>query len=206
MSQATTRRGPGRPRGSVAGQTKSDLVDIALIEFAESGYRGTSLAKVAQRAGLSQATVLHHFGTKAALLANVLRRRDEQDSRDVAGLVGASGWEAFEALLRLATVNAKRRSMVQLYVTMAGEAAVADHPATSWLCDHLDAIVGELTASLERGKQDGTVAPEAPSEAIARAFVATMDGLQLQWLTAGDVDMTQVLTECLAGLRARWAA
>ena len=58
------------------------------------------------------------------------------------------------------------------------------------MCDHLDAIVGELTASLERGKQDGTVAPEAPSEAIARAFVATMDGLQVQWLLDPTIDMT----------------
>ena len=47
--------------------------------FAATGYRGTSLADVAQAAGLSNAGLLHHFPSKEQLLIEVLRRRDEAD-------------------------------------------------------------------------------------------------------------------------------
>lgn len=48
--------------------THDDLRDIALNEFAVSGYSGTSLQRIAEVAGLSKSSVLYHFSSKEALL------------------------------------------------------------------------------------------------------------------------------------------
>lgn len=48
--------------------THDDLRTAALHEFAASGYLGTSLARIAERAGMSKAAVLYHFDSKEALL------------------------------------------------------------------------------------------------------------------------------------------
>ena len=55
--------------------TADDLRRVALQEFATAGYLGTSLQQIADRAGVSKATVLYHFSSKEVLLEAVLSPR-----------------------------------------------------------------------------------------------------------------------------------
>lgn len=48
--------------------TDEELRDIALIEFTSAGYAATSLARIAEIAGLSKSSVLYHFSSKETLL------------------------------------------------------------------------------------------------------------------------------------------
>ncbi len=50
------------------------FIDVALTLFSERGFYGTSLADVAKELGLTKQSVLHHFRTKEALYAEVLRQ------------------------------------------------------------------------------------------------------------------------------------
>ena len=50
----------------------SDLRTIALTEFAAAGYAGTSIARIAELAGLSKSSVLYHYASKEALLEAAL--------------------------------------------------------------------------------------------------------------------------------------
>ncbi len=52
--------------------TSDELRAIALDAFASSGYLGTSLQQIADRAGVSKASVLYHFASKEALLEAAL--------------------------------------------------------------------------------------------------------------------------------------
>jgi AcrR family transcriptional regulator len=52
--------------------TADDIRRAALDEFATAGYHGTSLQLIADRAGVSKATVLYHFASKEVLLEAVL--------------------------------------------------------------------------------------------------------------------------------------
>lgn len=52
--------------------TASDLRRVALEEFASSGYHGTSLQLIADRAGVSKASVLYHYPSKEVLLEAAL--------------------------------------------------------------------------------------------------------------------------------------
>jgi AcrR family transcriptional regulator len=48
--------------------TQEDLRTIALAEFANAGYAGTSLQRIAELAGVSKSNVLYHYASKEALL------------------------------------------------------------------------------------------------------------------------------------------
>jgi AcrR family transcriptional regulator len=56
-----------RPRRLSAQERRADLLDAAVIEFAESGYHGTRTADIAARAGVSQPYVYALFPDKRAL-------------------------------------------------------------------------------------------------------------------------------------------
>jgi len=64
----------GRRRRAVAAPTfteaarREQITTLAIDLIAQHGYAGTSLAKIAEAAGLSNAAVLYHFGSKKAVL------------------------------------------------------------------------------------------------------------------------------------------
>ena len=62
--------------------TRAALLDATVDCLIELGYHGTTTARVAERAGLSRGAHLHHFQTRAALVAAAVdhlsvRRADE---------------------------------------------------------------------------------------------------------------------------------
>ena len=60
---------------------RAEILAEAVRVFAESGYRGGSLKEIADRVGLSQAGLLHHFSSKEELLAEVIAARDARTAR-----------------------------------------------------------------------------------------------------------------------------
>jgi AcrR family transcriptional regulator len=54
--------------------TRTQLLDAAEQLFAEHGFRGASIRAITDRAGANLAAVGYHFGSKAELLAAVVRR------------------------------------------------------------------------------------------------------------------------------------
>jgi len=68
-------RKPGRPRGD--SDVKSDIARAAEAAFAVYGFDAASVRQIAIAAGISPAAVLHHYGSKRKLYAEVLRRISE---------------------------------------------------------------------------------------------------------------------------------
>ena len=50
-----------------AAERRDDVLDAALIEFADRGFEGTSTEDIAKRAGISQPYLFRLFGTKKDL-------------------------------------------------------------------------------------------------------------------------------------------
>ena len=57
-----------------APDTRTQILDAAEHLFAERGFRGTSVRAITDLAGANLAAVGYHFGSKAELLAAVIRR------------------------------------------------------------------------------------------------------------------------------------
>ncbi len=62
-------RGPGRPKDPISRDT---LLEAARGTFAEHGYAGASMSRIAEAAGLRKASLFHHFASKEALYLEVL--------------------------------------------------------------------------------------------------------------------------------------
>ena len=194
-------------RASAAGdEARARVLEVALDLFAASGYRGTSVAQVAQHAGLSQAGLLHHFPSKVALLTAALEYREETEGTrlEVDG-VAPLGWAAFDALTGLVDRNAARPSIVRLFVTLSAEALDAAHPAHEWILNHYDSLTTWLTAAVEFGRDQGEFRPDTPVDALVRLTIATMDGLQQQWLATGQgFDMAEEFRRYVESQKQAW--
>jgi AcrR family transcriptional regulator len=200
VQPATT--GRRKPRGSYAktGMKRAAILEAALAVFAKGGYRAGSLREVAAEVGMSEAGLLHHFPNKSALLAEVLDLRD-QKSITMVPLDAEDPGETLRGLVELARYNASVPGVVDLYCTLSAEATSPDHPAHGYFVRRYADTIGRLTGSFTRCAERGTLRPGIRPESAARATVALMDGLQVQWLLDRDsVDMAEELDAYLRSI------
>lgn len=186
------RTGTDRRRGYAAGDARRErILHVATLEFAEHGYRGTSLARVAERAGLSQPGLLHHFRTKEQLLVAVLELRDRRDmERFFADGGAAGGPDLPAALVRVVEHNSRTPELVRLFVVLTSEAVTADHPARDWARARYARLRAWVADALRRAADAGELRAGLDADATAARIIAIMDGLQTQWLLDPDrIDM-----------------
>jgi AcrR family transcriptional regulator len=89
---STTRRGPGRPSGPDAIDTRAAVLAAARAVFSERGYAGAGIAEIVARAGVSAPVLYHHFAGKADVyLAVAADVYDEVLGALEAGAAGRGG-------------------------------------------------------------------------------------------------------------------
>ena len=201
VTTATSARAGGYAKGRA---TREEILDAAMQLFGEVGYHTASLREVASRVGISHPGLLHHFSSKAVLLAAVLERRDEIDEVAFEADL-AAGHDYFDALAMLIDRNAARPGIVELYATLSAEATSPDHPAHDYFQERYRRVVERGVAEFERRRDVGELRPGIDPLTASRLTVAVMDGLQIQWLLAADdpatrPDMAVLLRAHLAAL------
>ncbi len=102
--------------------TSDELRAIALDAFASSGYLGTSLQQIADRAGVSKASVLYHFASKEALLEAALTPAVDRLAVLIDELDGLGrGRRARAAFLeRFVDLLLEHRAAVYIFVNQSG--------------------------------------------------------------------------------------
>ncbi|MFG2533426.1 TetR/AcrR family transcriptional regulator [Streptomyces sp. NPDC048516] len=188
------RRGGGG-REARRAERREAILQAAVELIAERGYRRTSLAAVAERAGLTQQGLLHHFPTKELLLVGVLEARDRWD---LASAAAASGTLRTDALAQLVDYNATRSGIVQTYTVLSADSVTEDHPARAFFESRFRAVRASM-AEVLRAEYGDTLPGGLSAERAAPLLAAVMDGLQLQWLLdPEEVDMPAAFRDFLA--------
>ncbi|SCK44077.1 transcriptional regulator, TetR family [Streptomyces sp. LamerLS-316] len=180
----------GRRERSPAAQERHDeILGIAMETFAARGYGKASLAEIADRAGLTQAGVLHYFHSKANLLTEVLDLRDATDIADL-GPERPRGLAFLRHLVDTARRNAEREGIIRLYTVLSAESVTDDHPAQSYFRNRYAGLRDLVAEALTEACARGETSEDLDVRGAASAIVAVMDGLQVQWLLdPGAVDM-----------------
>lgn len=147
----------GRP--SNREQRRKDIVEAALVVIAKSGYDGASVQAIAKQAQLSAGLLHHHFGSKAAVLEELLQTLQARVEARHAKLARAKqgAWGRLEAWVdaHLATGEDADAHAVGAWVWIGAEAlkggSVRDSYGAVMKQRHatLGALIGQ--AALERG-------------------------------------------------------
>src|SRR5690242_1756584 len=129
-----------------AAERRDDVLDAALLEFAERGLEGTSTEDIAHRAGISQPYLFRLFGTKRELFkastARCFRETLELFQRAAEGL---RGQEALDAMGQ-AYMGLLLEERTRLRAQMQSYAACDD----AEICQVVRNGFGDLVAYAER--------------------------------------------------------
>lgn len=177
-----------RAEGYATGRARRDqIVEAATGLFARIGYRHATVLQIAQHVGISRTGLLHHFSSKEALLEAVLARRDAEDmARFRPSVDDGTGLGAMRAWVDLSRYNATVPHLVALYAVLSAEASAPDHPAHDYFVQRYARTVAGFERVLVRAASAGVLVEGTDVAAEARALVALMDGLQIQWLLDPD--------------------
>jgi AcrR family transcriptional regulator len=198
----------GKPRGEYAktARRREELLQAGMEVFSENGYRSGSIREIADRVGLSQAGLLHHFSNKHELLAAVLARRDEISNEMIRvespdGPQVLTGIEMLRAIAQIFASNASTRGLVSLFTMLSAEATASDHVAHDYFLQRYATIRSQIEQAFREVEADGLLRPDVDPARAARMVVAVMDGLQVQWLLDEEaVDMAADLSAYIQSL------
>ena len=114
-------------------ETRTRILSAAREVFAEKGSRGTTTREVADRAGVNEATLFRHFGTKVALIQAMLDHYSAppEGFQAFIGSLGGSLDEQMRAMGRVALENIRKKQDL-IRVSMAEESSNPDGCTLAW--------------------------------------------------------------------------
>ena len=164
---------------------RKEILREATRLFGAYGYRGTSLAVIAEAVGLSEPGLLHYYPSKEELLQGVLEYRDLQGEEKYENLLQAGELQltdVMEAIKGLVAENQTKETIVRLFTVLVGESVRADHPSHDYFVNRYKYARQRYIEVFTYFVESGQLKPNTNIEHLATFFIAMMDGLQIQWL------------------------
>jgi len=181
---------PARQRRvSARGQETRELIlETALEVIGRRGYGATSLREIADAVGVTQAGMLHHFGTKEALLVEVLRQRDIANRRALDAQPGDE-----PTPVRVARHNANAPALMHLYVSLQAAASTPGHPAHDFFRARQERVHDLVVTDVRARQAAGEVRADLDPDRVATVLLALSDGLQAQLGADPDIDIAATI-------------
>ena len=169
-------------------ERRRTILATALEVFGESGFRGASIREIANRVGMTDTGVLHHFGGKGNLLLEVVKQKEDED----AGAID-------DPFLRdLVAKNGRRSGTVRLFTTLSAEATDPEHPAHDHFIARYEKVRAITADRLTKESAEGNIPSTIDPDRAAQLMLAVMDGLQIQWLLDPSLDMDSAYNDFIA--------
>jgi AcrR family transcriptional regulator len=174
-------RSPRRTQAERTAATRARLLDATIDCLIEVGYGGTTTTLIADRAGVSRGAQVHHFPSKAALVAEAVdhlaRRRVEEARGEIAKL--AKGGDRV------------RTTLDQIWNGQSGVLFKAS--LELWVAARTDAELGEKLAPVESELR--VVLMQTAAEAFGPDIAAREDFEQLVLLSLSTAQGLALLRE-----------
>ena len=176
------------------------IIEAGTRLIGENGFYGLSLQQVADEVGLTQAGLLHYVHSKEGMLQLIIeqrydRRFDPEDYIETGDpLATHPDGASFPGYLRyLVENNAKDEQLIRLYMVLGTESTSPEHPAHAYF-NNRPSTVWELYA-----RTAWRIPPSLGSFKDIRPLVdmalQSMDGLQLRFLRAPRIELTEAWAE-----------
>ncbi len=181
MGNRPRTRDEGKKPTFIEEARRRQILDVAIEEIAQRGYRKTSLDAIAAKAGISKGVIYYHFNGKRELLAQINRALIDELFEYRKARVEARGdafgrLEAYiDSYFEFVAANARKFSaMIEAGIDLASD--LAGNP---WAADTNDRAFRYIAAILDEGKRRGELV-DVPSRALAPVIQGALDGIALQ--------------------------
>lgn len=158
-----------------------DILDVAVELFGARGIRGTSIAAIAKRFGLTDAGVLHYFPTKQKLIGAALDRAAQRQVSQLVALVQPGGLEAIRALGEWGAIVESDPGLAAFSIILSTEGLLENSVVRDWEQRRYESIHGLGVSLVREGIARGEIRPDADPELESSAMIAFLDGIRLQW-------------------------
>jgi AcrR family transcriptional regulator len=190
-----------RIAGVAASETRERLLRAAADVFAERGYDGTRVADIAAAAGVSNGALYAHFGSKANLLVDALRKHGRRLLADV--FAADPDKSITELLIVIGRWLPRRRDARGYLIVEALVAARRDEDVAGPMRDYIGERADWLGDLMRAAQAAGEVDPALSPNAIAHLCLAIGMGSALvtpDLHKVDDEEWTALLTRVVASL------
>jgi AcrR family transcriptional regulator len=152
--------------------------------FGARGIKGTTIAAIAGRVGLTDAGVLHHFPTKTALVEAALERGMQHQITHMRGLIAPGGLDAIKALAAWGETLEEYPEFVALQIAMSAEAIYPESSLHDYVVQRYRNLRDLAVGLIQQGIDRGEIRPDADADWEATALISYLEGVRLQWFLA----------------------
>jgi AcrR family transcriptional regulator len=155
--------------------TREALINAAIELWSAAGWQVGSIAAVADRAGVTDAGLLHHFGTKEnfvmRVLAEVDRRNQAYWDQDP-----PTGLDLVRALPEMARRSKLQPGLWKLHLMFQAENLDQSGPAYEFYVQRHQFVHRRFAAAIRAGQERGEIRRDADAELVAGQMLAFLMG------------------------------
>ena len=161
------------------------LLDSALHLFVSKGYRSTNLEQIAGAAKLSKGTVFFYFGSKEAVLLELLKRVQAvvvDEALQAATHAGPGAADQIVAFLHhQAKLGVTHRDEVLLLILMSLEFGGHAGPVSREIARIYRRLYAFVEKVIRKGRASGELRSDLTTRELASIIMANHDGTFLEW-------------------------
>jgi len=158
------KRKPGRPRNTSSEDTKLRILEAAVDCFADGGFEATASITIADRAGVTPATIYHHFSNKRTLYIAAFQHSIDVAWREYAGVAEAAHASVVEevmAVVRHACDIMRTRPAMTLLAIRAQIDVASSEIQIDAVAELFEAMVQRAVTRGELREEDGVLFAES---------------------------------------------
>jgi len=177
-----------RSRQQRGQRRRQQIIDAAVELFATRGYRGTDIAEVAERVGITATGLMYYFGTKERLLHEAVAAKDRADAIDNYDDISLADFR------NVGRHDVQNALLTRLFVRLGIESSDPDHPLHDYFIERYEQVRGFYQEVLERDRDLGKIGADVDLRQVATELLSTLLGAQIQWVADPDrIDLAAVM-------------
>lgn len=175
---------------------ENQILDIASAEFGERGYTGTSLAPIADRAGISKPLIYNYFDSKEGLFLAAVERAGTLIADEIERVAAGPSEGLVRGLETLQGIFAILQPQPYIWKLFFDESA----PRTGPIAEAIGGYRDRITKTADEGvtvlmHQQG-VTDRMDISALTAVWLSIVDALVNWWLAHPDQTAEQMTARC----------
>jgi len=174
-----------------AALTREAILDAAECTFLEYGVSHTSLAQIAEHAGVTRGAIYFHFPDKAEIFRAIIARVHFPQEEIITKVGANTALNPIDVLEQVSCAclssfcDDPQQQRVMMILTQRCEYVGEFSDMMAQFRQAIDMMISLLTRMLRMAKERGMLNPRWQPEHAARALVSIFGGLIGEWLHAG---------------------